>query len=69
MLYLIKIIRKDFGRYANDKRKKVNYILAEYKDNDGFVYRKSFTSYNIPKIPKARRQKELKEIKNQDKQK
>ena len=53
ILTLIEIIKQDVGRYARDKRRKVNTIIASYKDEDGFEYRKRFSSYGCPNVPSA----------------
>lgn len=50
-LRLIEIVREDRGKFASDKRRKVNYTLASYRDGDGLEYRKGFTSYGEPIVP------------------
>lgn len=51
MLVLTEIVKKDYGRYASDRRRKVNSVIASYRDAEGFEYRKRFTSYDEPVIP------------------
>jgi hypothetical protein len=43
----------------NDQRRRVSYVLAAYADAEGFEYRKSFESYDKPKVPNQGTHKEL----------
>lgn len=36
---------------TKDKRRRVNYVIAEYIGEDGHSYRKGFSSYDEPIVP------------------
>ena len=60
MLTLCGIVRREEKkRLSQDERRKMNYVLASYRDADGFEYRKSFSSYGEPVVPKQGTHKEL----------
>ena len=65
-LQLVKIIRRDEKhRASGDRRRKVNYVIASYRGDDGFEYRKSFESYSEPIIPQGGTNEEITKLKIQ----
>lgn len=50
-LQLTKIVRRGESRPTGDRRRKVCVVVAEYRGDDGDVYRKSFESYGQPLVP------------------
>ncbi len=59
------VVRQEFGRYAYDKRRLVNYTLASYVGDDGHEYRKGFSSYSTPIVPMKGTHAELNALKEQ----
>lgn len=60
MLQLIRVIRTETKRVSvQDQRRRVNYVLAEYRDAEGYEYRKSFESYGDPVVPESGDHKQL----------
>ncbi len=60
ILRLQRIVRTE-QKYKDiqDQRRRVNFVLAEYRDAEGYEYRKSFESYNDPIVPERGTHKEL----------
>ena len=53
-LKLVGIIRREEKhRASGDRRRKINYVIASYRGDDGFEYRKGFESYGEPIIPES----------------
>ena len=51
-LRLVQIIRREVKHApTTDRRRRVNYVLAEYEGDDGRTYRKGFRSYGTPVVP------------------
>ncbi len=52
ILVLVDIVRRE-QKHApcSDERRRVNYVLAEYRGVDGESYRKAFRSYSEPIVP------------------
>ena len=51
-LILAGIIRREEKHcLLQDERRRVNYVLASYRGDDGYEYRKSFSSYGEPVVP------------------
>lgn len=58
MLTLDHIVREEYDvRSSGDRRRKVTRVLAEYRDDAGDVYRKSFESApdTRPDVPRTAR--------------
>ena len=65
-LTLSQIIRKEEKHYCIvDNRRRTNYVLASYRDNNGYEYRKSFESYGTPIIPQFGTQEEINKLRTQ----
>lgn len=60
-LRLIGVIRRESKHApAMDKRRRVNYVVAEYQgDMDREIYRKAFRSYGQPLVPESGTHSEL----------
>ena len=50
-LTLQKIVKTAKQKSYVDNRRIVNVITAEYRGDDGHVYRKTFESYETPVVP------------------
>ena len=60
ILFRVAVIRTDEKHAPTaDKRRRVNYTLAEYADSDGNRYRKAFRSYAQPLVPDSGTHDEL----------
>ena len=65
-LRLISIVRQEEKhRASGDRRRKINYVIASYRGDDGLEYRKSFESYGEPIVPKSGDNKEISSLKIQ----
>jgi hypothetical protein len=65
-LKLISIIRREEKRRASgDRRRKINRVVASYRGDDGFEYRKSFESYGEPIVPESGENSEITKLKIQ----
>ena len=48
----MRIVRRTEGKApGGDLRRRIIEVIAEYKGDDGYEYRKSFQSYNEPIVP------------------
>jgi len=57
--------RKEKHRPAGDHRRKINLVIASYRGEDGYEYRKAFESYGEPTVPKAGDNSEISKLKIQ----
>jgi hypothetical protein len=64
-LTLTGIVKENRGRYAVDKRRKVNSVVASYRGTDGLEYRKQFSSYGTPSVPPVGTHDELNALREQ----
>jgi hypothetical protein len=65
-LKLIAIIRREEKhRASGDRRRKINHVVASYRGDDGFEYRKSFESYGEPIVPESGDNSEITKFKIQ----
>ena len=54
ILVLTGIVRRESNyRPSSDERRRVNYVLASYRDSQGREYRKGFSSYQDPVVPES----------------
>lgn len=58
-LELQRLIKKGKQRSYSDNRRMVNMVTAEYLGVDGYIYRKTFESYDIPIVPQFGENKDL----------
>jgi len=65
-LEMIEIIRREEKHRAfGDRRRKVTHVIASYRGQDGFEYRKSFESYGEPIVPTSGSNAEITKLKIQ----
>ena len=65
-LQLNRIIRREQKHVCiADQRRRVNYVLADYRDSEGNEYRKSFESYDDPIVPESGTHSELNKMARQ----
>ncbi len=51
LMYIVE--RSEKERSFTDRRRRVNYVLASYRGEDGHEYRKAFESYGEPVVPET----------------
>lgn len=65
-LRLVGIVRREQKNAPEkDRRRRVNYVLAEYRGDDGEIYRKAFRSYETPIVPEQGTHSELNSLAEQ----
>jgi hypothetical protein len=65
-LTLLRIVHHNEKHVSvKDQRRRVNYVLAAYRGEDGHEYRKGFESYGEPVVPESGTHDSLNAMKRQ----